>query len=263
MSKENKRFYWLKLKEDFFEDDTMKWLEEQENGKDYIIFYLKLSLKSLKDNGGLIRYVGEKLIPYDTKALARLTNTNHDTVSLAMKLFIEIGLVQQMDSGEIYMNQIHEMIGSETDKAALMRKKRAREKELGDSNNVTSKLLNVTQSKSKSKSKNESENESENIEAEKYPAAAQAYYENNVGMIKPVVIEDLTFYSDKFDEPDAIIIEAIDISIMRSKRNWGYVKAIIQGWRSEGLKTLSDVRGHEKNQGKNNNTAKKLNLDEL
>ena len=96
-----------------------------------------------------------------------------------------------------------------------------------------------------------------------YPAAAQAYYENNIGMIKPIVIEDLTFYSDKFDEPDAIIIEAMDISIMRSKRNWEYVKAIIQGWRSEGLKTLSDVRGHEKNQGKNNNTAKKLNLDEL
>lgn len=124
---ENKRYYWLKLNENFFEDDTMTWLEEQENGKEYIIFYLKLCLKSLSDDGHLVRYVGERLIPYDVNALSRLTNTNKDTVSIAMKLFIEIGLVNQMDSGEIYMTQINEMIGSETDSAKRMRKLRIQE----------------------------------------------------------------------------------------------------------------------------------------
>ena len=86
----NKRYYWLKLDENFFEDDTIAWLEEQENGKDYVIFYLKLALKSLKDEGRLIRYVGETLIPYDVKALAKLTNTPIDTVSIAIKTFVEI-----------------------------------------------------------------------------------------------------------------------------------------------------------------------------
>lgn len=131
----NKRYYWLKLKEDFFEDDTMAWLEEQENGKDYIIFYLKLCLKSLSEEGYLARYVGERLIPYDVKALAKLTNTSADTVAVAMKLFIEIGLVSQLDSGEIYMNQINEMIGTETDGARRVRKHRAKQKALEQANN--------------------------------------------------------------------------------------------------------------------------------
>lgn len=123
----NKRYYWLKLDEKFFEDDTVEWLEEQENGKDYVIFYLKLCLKSLKDDGHLIRYVGEKLIPYDVKALARLTSTPVDTVAVAMKLFLEIGLVSRLDGGEIYLNQINEMIGSETDVAKRVRKHRAKD----------------------------------------------------------------------------------------------------------------------------------------
>lgn len=123
---ENKRYYWLKLDESFFEDDTIAWLEEQENGKDYVIFYLKLALKSLKDDGRLIRYVGETLIPYDVKALAKLTNTSPDTVAVAMKTFLDIGLVSQLESGEIYLNQIEEMVGSETDVAKRVRKHRAK-----------------------------------------------------------------------------------------------------------------------------------------
>lgn len=127
---ENKKYYWLKLNDNFFEDDTVTWLEEQENGKDYIIFYLKLCLKSLQNDGSLIRYVGEKLIPYDVKALANLTDTKIDTVAVAMKAFEEIGLVSRLESGEIYLNQINEMIGSETDSAKRMRKARAKENAL-------------------------------------------------------------------------------------------------------------------------------------
>lgn len=122
----NKRYYWLKLKDDFFEDDTIAWLEEQENGKDYVLFYLKLALKSLSEEGSLIRYVGERLIPYDTKALAKLTNTPVDTVAVAMKVFGEIGLVSIHETGEIYMNQLNELIGSETEVAKRVRQHRAK-----------------------------------------------------------------------------------------------------------------------------------------
>lgn len=123
----NKRYYWLKLDEAFFEDDTIEWVEEQENGERYVLFYLKLCLKSLKDEGCLIRYVGETLIPYDVKALAKLTNTDQDTVAVSLRVFEEIGLIERRDSGEIYMKQINEMIGSETDAAKRVRKHRARE----------------------------------------------------------------------------------------------------------------------------------------
>lgn len=125
---ENKRFYWLKLKEDFFDDDTIRYIEEQENGIKYSNFYLKLCLKSLRTNGRLIRLVGEILIPYDAKSLSALTNVDVDTVRCAMALFEKIGCVKIMDSGELFISQIAELVGSETDKARLMRAKRARDK---------------------------------------------------------------------------------------------------------------------------------------
>ena len=123
---DEKRYYWLKLAEDFYEDDTIQWIEEQENGVAYVNFYLKLLLKSLKDDGYLIRFVGTRLIPYDVKSLARLTNTDLDTVRVAMELFKQVGLVELLDSGEIYMSQIDEMIGSETQAAKRMRRLRAK-----------------------------------------------------------------------------------------------------------------------------------------
>ena len=121
---ENKKYYWLKLKEDFFEEDTISWIEEQENGKDYCLFYLKLCLKSLKTNGTLIRNVGTMLVPYDAKQLGKITNTDIDTVRVAMDLFTKIGLVEILDNGEIFLNQLQNMVGSETKWAEKKRNQR-------------------------------------------------------------------------------------------------------------------------------------------
>lgn len=123
---ENKRFYWLKLQENFFEDDTIRFIEEQENGIKYSNFYLKLCLKSLRTEGKLIRIVGETLIPYDVKSLSSLTGVDVDTVRCAMALFEKIGCVKVLDSGELFISQLSELVGSETDKAKLMRISRAK-----------------------------------------------------------------------------------------------------------------------------------------
>ena len=138
---ESKKYYWLKLKSDFFDDDTIKFIEEQENGIKYSNFYLKLCLKSLKTDGKLIRLVGETLIPYDINSLSKLTGVEFDTVRSAMQLFESIGLIKVLESGEIYLSQIDELIGSETDKAQMMRRLRA-ERKL-DSNNVTQMLPEI------------------------------------------------------------------------------------------------------------------------
>lgn len=154
-----KRYYWLKLKEDFFDDDTISWIEEQENGERYSLFYLKLCLKSLKTDGILIRNVGEMLVPYDVKKLADITRTDADTVRVAMELFKNIGLVQIMENGEIYLAQLKNMVGSETSKAQIMRNKRKRDKQQlldnknGDGNNVTDELPNCYTEKEKEKEK--------------------------------------------------------------------------------------------------------------
>ncbi|WP_081398727.1 phage replisome organizer N-terminal domain-containing protein [Enterococcus mundtii] len=125
--KQKRRYYWLKLKEDFFEEDTIEWLEEQPNGKEYCLFYLKLCLKSLKTEGLLVRNVGNLMIPYDPESLAKLTNSNADTVKVAMDLFNKIGLIKILDGGEIYLNQLSELVGSETEYARQKRIQRAKE----------------------------------------------------------------------------------------------------------------------------------------
>lgn len=141
MARETKRYYWLKLDEKFFSDDTIQFIEEQKNGIIYSNFYLKLCLKSLKSNGSLIRLIGDRYMPYDTKSLAKLTGVDVDTVSVAMNLFQQIGLVKILETGEIYMSQIEEMIGSETDKAKLMRESRARKKLTNKRSNIVTSLL--------------------------------------------------------------------------------------------------------------------------
>ena len=137
----NKKYYWLKLKEDFFEEDAISWIEEQEKGKEYCLFYLKLCLKSLKTNGLLIRNVGSMLVPYDAKTLAKITNTDIDTVRVAMDIFTKIGLVQRLENGELFISQLQNMVGSETSKAQLMRNKRARDKKLIEGGNNVTTLL--------------------------------------------------------------------------------------------------------------------------
>lgn len=134
-----KKYYWMKLREDFFDDDAIEWLEDQPKGKEYALFYLKLCLKSLKTNGILIRKVGTLLVPYDTKKLAEVTKTDFDTVVVAMELLKNIGLIEILECGEICIPHMEEMIGSETDKAAIMRRIREQKKMLG-SNNVTNML---------------------------------------------------------------------------------------------------------------------------
>ena len=118
MSKyDNTKFYWLQLKEDFFDEDAIDWLEDQPNGKEYSLFYLKLCLKSLRTNGVLIRKVGNMLVPYDYVKLGELTKTNPDTVMVAMNLLLSIGLVEKLENGKLYLKQVENMIGSQSKSA--------------------------------------------------------------------------------------------------------------------------------------------------
>lgn len=126
---EAKRYYWLKLPENFFDavdDDTISFIEEMEGGPAYVLFYLKLLCKALRTEGVLIRYVGSRCIPYNDAALAKLTGTPVDTVHCAVKVLQDVGLIRRLNTGELFLTQMNEFVGSETDKAVAMRKSRAK-----------------------------------------------------------------------------------------------------------------------------------------
>ena len=126
--REPKRYYWLKLPEGFFDDDTIKYIEELPNGVLYTNFYLKMCLKALQNEGVLMRTVGSKLIPYDLNSLSKLTGVDVDTVKAALEIFVEYELIQILDSGAIYMSRVREMVGTESESAARMRRLREKER---------------------------------------------------------------------------------------------------------------------------------------
>ena len=122
---DNKKFYWLKLKRDFFKRHDIRIVEEMPNGKDYVLFYLKLLLESI-DHEGSLRF--SDTIPYNEQMLSVITNTNVDIVRSAMKLFIELHLIEVMEDQTIYMGEIEKMIGSAADNDNANRQRRFRER---------------------------------------------------------------------------------------------------------------------------------------
>lgn len=128
---ENKKYYWLKLKRDFFKRHDVRIIEEMPNGKDYILFYLKLLLESI-DHEGELRF--SETIPYNEQMLSVITNTNIDIVKAAMAIFTELKMVEVYDDMTIYMNEVQKLIGSETSDAARKRKARQTQKQLQNTN---------------------------------------------------------------------------------------------------------------------------------
>ncbi len=126
MTAEKKRFYWIKLKENFFDLETIDWLISQKNGCEYIVLYQKLCLLTANKGGNLQMQVGEMLIPYDINKIARDTKFDIDTVIVAMELFKKIGLIYEQENGVLHIPYVNELVGSETSGAKRVREYRQR-----------------------------------------------------------------------------------------------------------------------------------------
>lgn len=117
----DKKYYWLKLKRDFFKRHDIRIIEEMPNGKEYLLFYLKLLVESI-DHEGELRF--SDTVPYNEQMLSVITNTNIDVVRSAMKLFIELKMIEVQDDATIYMAEVNKLIGSETAWAEKKRRQR-------------------------------------------------------------------------------------------------------------------------------------------
>lgn len=117
----NKRFYWLKLKEDFFGETYIKALRRLPQGDSLAIVYLKMQLNSLKTEG-IIKY--QRLLPDSIAELAMALDEDENVVRLAVEALIRFGVVERWDDETLYMSAMQQLIGSETDSAARVRKHR-------------------------------------------------------------------------------------------------------------------------------------------
>lgn len=120
---DSKKYYYLKLKDNYFDTDEMIVLESMPDGYLYSNILLKLYLRSLKYNGRLM--FNEK-IPFNSTMLAQVTRHPEGVIEKAMRIFKELSLVEIMDSGAIFMADIQNFIGSSSTEADRKRNYRKR-----------------------------------------------------------------------------------------------------------------------------------------
>jgi len=115
---DNRKYYYLKLKENYFDDDSIVLLESMQDGVLYSNILLKLYLKSLKHGG---RLQLDEDIPYTAQMIATITRQQIGTVERALQIFLKLGLVEVLESGTFYMSNIELLIGQSSTEAERKR----------------------------------------------------------------------------------------------------------------------------------------------
>lgn len=123
---DNKKYYYLKLKENFFDSDSMVLLESMQDGVLYSNILMKMYLKSLKNNGKLLL---NDTIPYNTQMIATITRHQVGTVEKAIEVFNQLGLIDILDGGMIYMSDIELFVGQSSTEGDRKRAERLRLKQ--------------------------------------------------------------------------------------------------------------------------------------
>lgn len=172
---EGKKYWYIQLNVNFFDDERIDWLSEQTNGYAYVVLYLKLCLKTANNNGILTRQIGNMIIPYNIEKIAEITHMNVDIVRVALELYKKIGLVYEADENCNFMilPEVPKMVGYTTSeairKAEYRRKKALEVGQIADNkwDNVPQELraksleLRVNNKEIKNKSKKEDEAQAE------------------------------------------------------------------------------------------------------
>ncbi|MDU7211814.1 MAG: phage replisome organizer N-terminal domain-containing protein [Veillonella sp.] len=136
---DNKKYYYLRLKDNFFDSDELKILESMKDGYLYSNILLKLYLRSLKNDGKLV--VNEH-IPYSADMLASVTGHQVGTIKQALSVFKDLGLIDVLDNGAIYMLDIQNFIGKGSSEAD--RKREYRQRIETDRTNVQTNLRQIS-----------------------------------------------------------------------------------------------------------------------
>lgn len=243
MATEEKKRYWLKLDKDFLKSSQIKVIKNMPNGKDYVIFYLALMLESVETIGHL-RF--SNLVPYNEEMLASVTDTNVDIVRTAVKIFESLGLMEILDDGTIYMTQVAQMTGKESESAERVRRYRLKQKQqlaLQGNGNVTNSNDNKEKQEQRTINNNNEEIINNNLET---TTTTNIYsnIESNFGRtLSPMEYETIQSWLSSYEEN--IINYAVRIAVMNNKRTFNYVNGILKNWKANGYTTLQDIKDNE------------------
>lgn len=249
---DNKKYYYLKLRENFFDNDDVAILESMPDGILYSNILLKLYLRSLKNNGKLMF---NDRIPYNAQMLSTITRQPVAVVEKAVGIFKEMGLIEVLDNGAIYMLDIQNFIGSsntEADRKREYRRKIALEKDQKLLGHLSGQMSDEQAPEIEKEKEIEIEIENRDIKEidsakDNSPAAIAEYYQSRIGVLDGKQFEQLLDYI-RFDHMEYELVKlAIDKAADNSKRSFGYVNSILKNWAQNGIKTTVQQEAEQSN----------------
>ena len=121
---DNKKYYYLKLKDNYFDQDNIKLLEAQENGHLHSLIIIKLYLKACKYDGQLKMTETIPYNPKDINSLATVIGHDVDNVKEALRIAMNLNIITILESGEIWLTEMQNFIGESSSEADRKREYR-------------------------------------------------------------------------------------------------------------------------------------------
>ena len=234
----NRRYYWLQLKEDFFKTKEMKLMRKLPGGEEITIIYLKIMLVSLADEG---KIYFEGLAGDLAEELALLIDEDAEAVRMALIFLEQKKLLTTSDNYQYNLEQVPEMIGSETASTRRSRKHRESQKALQCNTDATKRNGDI------------------DIDID-----IEIEIDNNTS-IGPSLADNLKTSGIRINEKQHqqlleyvgldgmsfdMLNRAIEITSEIHRPSFKYLKAILENWRKEGFTSLEQVEEHEKKRQK-------------
>lgn len=273
-----KRYFWLKMKEDFFSQKEIKLLRRIAGGDTYTIIYQKMLLKSLRESGKLFfEAIGDDF----AEELALDIDEDTENVQVTLNFLQSKGLLEIIDEDTFFLNRVPEMVGSEsfsTERVRRHRKKKIldgeEQKRLHCNTNETDTKHDVTKSKSREEQELDLEKEIDieqeqkqelDIEQEldidldqdiekREPSAHAAVFENSLNFIECAELYENEFGGlGKIDKNTLerlgkkygieFLYEAIVKAVSRDdvKTPLGYITYLLREWQQKGFTSVKDI----------------------
>ncbi|UEG66583.1 phage replisome organizer N-terminal domain-containing protein [Weissella hellenica] len=242
---DNKKYYYIRLKENFFDSDEIKLLESiPDDGYKFSNILLKMYLKSLKYNGRLM--FNEK-IPFNAEMLATVTGHSVGDVTRAIEMFQKFGLIEVMESGEIYMLDIQSFIGktsTEADRIKAYRRNIENKKQQGvqmyDKRTPEIEIDKELDIELYTEIDRKTEGEQTPPTANYYQQLSDAIDENGFSLVLSLNQKELLLDYVKHDNMEiGVIAKALEEASNSNARTFNYVNGILKSKLKAGITTVA------------------------
>lgn len=233
----NKRYYWIQLAQDFFKSKEMKLLRKIAGGDTHTIIYLKMMLISLED-GGHIYYDG--LADNLAEEIALVIDENVEDIKITLIFLESKGLLTRKNDRDYFLEQVPEMVGSET--ASTRRSRKHRELRLLHCNNLATPCngdIDIDIEK-------DIDTEIEKDVDENPVALIVEEYQSRIAPIDGTQFEILKEFITLDGMEAEVVLKAIGLAADNGKRNFSYVRAILTNWKNDGVLTIAAVDERER-----------------